>query len=792
MTDPPAPAAPGETVRPGGDAARAAAVAALVLAVFFAPAILTGGQFVYRDAGRMHHPVKSWVAHRLAAGRVPEWNPYCGLGEPLMGGAIDAVQHPFGLLLVVLPFEIGFKLWVLLSYLLAALGAYLWSRRLGLGWHSAVTAGLAFALCGYLVSASDNLTYLTTLAAIPLVLAAAPRAGEPIGPSRLAGCAAASALCAAGGDPQGWGFAVLASAVATVAAGAPPLGARLGRAAAVLGASLVGAAPFVLPVLAWIPYSSRGDPLLDEELRRWALAPLRLPELAIPHLFRPESTGGLVSQVHAVYSGEADTRLPWALSVYCGVTVLLLATLGAARSRSARLLAGGALLATWMAMGRNAGFGQIAAHLPVLSSFRYWEKLAVWPALLLAPAAGFGLEALWAGRGGRRLAVAALLLAAGVLSGWAGLALLPNATAALLALRGDLAAANELARHLREGLLHAGAFSAALGVAVLALAGARPGRWTPAVLSLLVVGDLAAANVRAYVLGPPQLDGQEVPLAAPLQGKGSLDRVLTPFPLYVERWPELREFESGFRWGDRTLMPSWNVARRIGNFDDYSGMIPVRTSRLFKRLERARFAEVVGLWGVGWAVVPRSLDLAAEASLRPPLDVVAEDRELPAFLVRIPHRRRAYLAAELASVDRRGAMEFVLRAGPADGRSVVEGPLPPGYRPPRGEVLFLHDEPEEVALRAVSDRPALLVLSDALAPGWTATVDGKPAEILPANYLVRGVWVGAGEHTVLFRYRTPGLRQGWAILAVGGLALAGWALARRRRAAIAATERKPG
>jgi hypothetical protein len=230
-------------------------------------------------------------------------------------------------------------------------------------------------------------------------------------------------------------------------------------------------------------------------------------------------------------------------------------------------------------------------------------------------------------------------------------------------------------------------------------------------------------------------------------------------------------------------MPSWNVPRRIGNFDDYSGMIPARTSRLFKRLERARYAPVVGLWGVGWAVIPHRLDLASDAGLRPPLDVVAEDPELPAFLVRIPHRRRAYLAAELASVDRRGAMEFVLRADPADGRSVVEGPVPPGYRPPRGEVRFLRDEPEEVSLEAGSDRPALLVLSDALAPGWTATVDGKAAEILPANYLVRGVWIGAGEHIVAFRYRTPGLRPGWAIFSLGGLALFAWALARRRRRA---------
>jgi uncharacterized membrane protein YfhO len=78
---------------------------------------------------------------------------------------------------------------------------------------------------------------------------------------------------------------------------------------------------------------------------------------------------------------------------------------------------------------------------------------------------------------------------------------------------------------------------------------------------------------------------------------------------------------------------------------------------------------------------------------------------------------------------------------------------------------------------------ALLVLDDAFAPGWSASVDGAAAEILPANYLARGVWVPAGAHQVVFEYRTPGLREGWAVLAAGVAVIAAWAL--RRRASLA-------
>ncbi len=91
-------------------------------------------------------------------------------------------------------------------------------------------------------------------------------------------------------------------------------------------------------------------------------------------------------------------------------------------------------------------------------------------------------------------------------------------------------------------------------------------------------------------------------------------------------------------------------------------------------------------WGVAYFAVPGSTDRAREYGLRPPYGVAAYDPLLPAFLLRVPHRERAYIAGELASVDRRRAMEFVLGVDPAlTGRSVVEAPVPETYRPPRAE-----------------------------------------------------------------------------------------------------------
>jgi hypothetical protein len=93
-------------------------------------------------------------------------------------------------------------------------------------------------------------------------------------------------------------------------------------------------------------------------------------------------------------------------------------------------------------------------------------------------------------------------------------------------------------------------------------------------------------------------------------------------------------------------------------------------------------------------------------------------------------------------------------------------------------------EPERVAIRARSTGPGLLVLSDNYYPGWKAKVDGKDADVERVDYLLRGVRVGAGTHTVEFTYEPLSWRVGWIIslLALVGLVAAVVVGLRRRRA----------
>lgn len=96
-----------------------------------------------------------------------------------------------------------------------------------------------------------------------------------------------------------------------------------------------------------------------------------------------------------------------------------------------------------------------------------------------------------------------------------------------------------------------------------------------------------------------------------------------------------------------------------------------------------------------------------------------------------------------------------LRSPDFDPQSVVVIDRPVSLAPTNavpGKVEFVSYAPRKVRLQVTSPTPAILLLNDRWHENWRATVDGASVDIMKANFLMRGVVLEAGNHTVEFRF----------------------------------------
>jgi hypothetical protein len=139
----------------------------------------------------------------------------------------------------------------------------------------------------------------------------------------------------------------------------------------------------------------------------------------------------------------------------------------------------------------------------------------------------------------------------------------------------------------------------------------------------------------------------------------------------------------------------------------------------------------------------------------------------------LPH---AWLVAEATSVD--GEEELRQVRGVSSSQfdpqrtALLEVPpgelpqLPGGTLPPTSKVQVTSYQANSLSLETDAPTPTVLVVSEIFYPGWEATVDGKPVRILLSDYLLRGIALPAGKHSVEMHYRAPAARIGLTVSAL--------------------------
>ncbi len=134
----------------------------------------------------------------------------------------------------------------------------------------------------------------------------------------------------------------------------------------------------------------------------------------------------------------------------------------------------------------------------------------------------------------------------------------------------------------------------------------------------------------------------------------------------------------------------------------------------------------------------------------------------PMRLFRVPDPLpRAYVVGTVQVGSDDDALRFL--TDPArDLRATVVAAEGPASQAPAwfsGRVAIESWKPDRVRLAVVASGPATAVLVDTFDPGWSVTVDGKPAVARRVNVSFRGVDVPAGRHEVECSSTTCGHRR---------------------------------
>jgi hypothetical protein len=746
--------------------------------------ILSGHVLYERDIQLFRWGQLEAFARCMAAGSWPLWNPFEGLGQPMLANPGFQVLYPLTWLSLALAPPDYYDLYVFAHVLFAGIGASVLARRLGASARGSLLCGALFLLSGPLLSLANVWQHLAGAAWIPWVLAAGDAAlARPTLARTIAWGAAVAAQMLAGSLD----YVVLGAAAQALLAlrhldwrgGTRDAGRRLGAIAGAAAAAVGLSAAQWVPALALVRGSWRSD-LGDAGRLAWSLHPALLLQTLAP-LF-PQDLPLAPTVRHAVY----DDREPLLSSVYLGVAALALVIAGL-RARPRRvpvLLAVLGIAAAALALGRHgiAYFWAVEA-VPGLELFRFPSKTMLLAALAWAGLAGLGLDQ-WERlprivrllAGGASLAVGvALVIAWAAGPGLAGRGLTADPT-------GRPAAA--LLAPVLSPLLPA-ALLAAAAVALLALSrrlGAALGA-----AALLVVADVALASRDVLPSMPREVFSPTPGLVAAARADGAAR-------LQVFDYRRRRAGRSGPTWKAEDP-PSFRA-------------LPTAVQVAFLAQEYPRDG---ARWGVrgGYVSDVAALESRSRLALSLLVRFHQEDGEPLERLLRLAgithlaarHRaglERFPLRAEVATLRLGEAFLFRVprplpRAYAVEGVRVASGPaaystlLEPAFDPSLEVVLpsgterparagfsaaarAVEDRPDRIRVEATLSRPGQLVVLAGFDPGWRAWVDGRPVAPQPANAVFLSVPVEAGVRRVELAYRPGGVLPGLGVSAAVALA----------------------
>ena len=727
-----------------------------------------------------------YLGQRLAAGEIPLWNPWLQAGTPYAADPQSGWMYlPPMALFTTMSCGAAMRAFIVMQPLLAGLSLYGFLRMERLRRTAATMGGLAFAMAIAGSAVAVSMPFAGTLAWTPLVLVGASgfmRARSWTRSLLWMGLGALAWGQVAGAHmSHGLFMATLVALTYLVARAAHEVRigvftrwAAVGRVALFMAFLPLANLAFLLPRLALVGRSALSQGYA-------ALGPTASASLGVTD--QPLADGGIWAAWPLALGSTPGA--------YVGAAVLLTLPLAWRSSRRWLFwaLASAGVVTYAMTLDFFVGarwfrelvlripFGDVYIHNP--SRFRQLALLLV-PALaalaidglireppprrtllrwLAASAAVFLVAPLLFGAYPKRLAILALGMAIIV---WPLIALARGQRWAYIALPVVLAV------EMLGAALYGNAYEG--GGVYLGLE--RRGPWLDAELTL-PPGPLRYPDVSisAYEAGGPITDALATrsadrflawapPLAFTL--KGYL------FEQQPEDWPAMFNGRGmlfgapdAMGYNPFQLARYWRFVRATNDLPIYYNAAVIQEPSL----------EDLRLLGVRTLTIPKGVDPPVGAH------VIAEDGTWQLVQIDDAQTRASLPTSWVVEQGLEGALEQVTMSGFDPARVAVLETDPglervDGAQP--GTATYAETSPELVTVVTNADAPGIAVIRNAYDENWSATVDGKPATVLPVDGFLQGVPVEAGKHLVALTYREPWIGRG---LAGAGVVWGAWLVA---------------
>ena len=335
-------------------------------------------------------------------------------------------------------------------------------------------------------------------------------------------------------------------------------------------------------------------------------------------------------------------------------------------------------------------------------------------------------------------------------------------------------------------------FVLAAGIMLLIMSGRFTGsgaRWGMILLGLLLVADLGRANLPWIIIWDYQTKYETNPIVESFRGKPWEHRDVT-FPLRpptkyqpLDRLYRLIWVQQLFPYYNIQSLDFVQMSRMPDDLSDYiAAFKPSVVSdmiRVFREWQLTNTRYVLGAAAVSDLL---KHDLGDSA---PPFKIVNRFSVVPKpgggstsgmdEMTAVPDTNGDYAVLEVlgalpraklysnwqVNTNLRESLNLIASPSFDAAHSVVVSswvPAPPpaaATNQNSGTVEITSYAPKDVVLKSDAPAPTVLLLNDRFEPAWKVAVDGKQQPVLRCNFLMRGVYLDPGQHTIEFKYQPP-------------------------------------